>query len=131
MTENGRYAWRIWLPPLLVVMIMVCSVAYQDGRASRAPTGAQLILIFHSAAALLVRQRYPLAVAVVTVAAGVVLPVTAHHLVLVDVAAIVALYTLATLRGRRISWITGAAAAVALTAAAIPGRPMACSTSAT
>ncbi|MEU8663209.1 sensor histidine kinase [Actinoplanes philippinensis] len=121
-TSPGRWAWRIWGPPPAVTMIMIASVAY-SGDAWLVPTGAQLILILHGAAALAFRMRYPVAVAVVTVAMGTALPLTAHHLILTDVASIVALYTLATLRDRRTAWTAAVLAAVALTGASAPWRP--------
>jgi len=120
VTGPGRAGWRVWLPPLIVTMIMICTVAYQDGRPRLVPSGAELILIFHAAAALLFRFRYPVAVAVVTVATGVVFPAALHHPMQIDVAVIVALYTLATLRGRRVAWTTGVLAAMALTGASAP-----------
>ncbi|MEU4242633.1 histidine kinase [Actinoplanes sp. NPDC026619] len=120
MAERGRAAWRIWAPPLLAILIMMAAVAYRDGHFWRTPTSAQLILILHGALALLFRLRFPVAVTIVAVAAGAALPLVAGHLVLVDVPAVVALYTLATLRGRRTAWTAGIVAAVALTAAIAP-----------
>ncbi|WP_436534461.1 sensor histidine kinase [Actinoplanes sp. HUAS TT8] len=120
MTDRGRWAWRIWAPPLLVIMIMMATVAYRNGVLARTPSGLQLIVILIGALALLFRLRQPLAVTIVAVLAGVALPFTNGHLVLVDVAAVVALYTLATLRDRRTVWTTGALAAVALSATWIP-----------
>jgi signal transduction histidine kinase len=121
-TSPGRWVWRLWGPSLAVTMIMIASVAY-SGDDWLVPTGAQLILILNGAAALAFRMRFPVAVTVVTVAMGTALPLTAHHLILTDVASIVALYTLATVRGRRTAWIAAAAAAVALTASSAPWRP--------
>ncbi|BAL88262.1 putative two-component system sensor kinase [Actinoplanes missouriensis 431] len=120
MTGTGRYAWRVWAPPILTVMIMMAAVAYQRGHLLRSPTDGQLILILLGATALLFRLRSPAAVTAVTVLTGTALPLAGGHLVLMDVAAVVALYTLATLRDRRTAWTAGVLAAVSLTAAAIP-----------
>ncbi|MEU8238283.1 histidine kinase [Actinoplanes missouriensis] len=120
MTRTGRYAWRVWAPPVLTVMIMMAAVAYQRGHLLRSPTDGQLILILLGATALLFRLRCPAAVTAVTVLTGIGLPLAGGHLVLMDVAAVVALYTLATLRDRRTAWTAGVIAAVSLTAAAIP-----------
>ncbi|MBB2948860.1 signal transduction histidine kinase [Actinoplanes lutulentus] len=120
----GRAAWRIWVPPLAVTMIMMATLSYPgaDGVWNK-PDGTQLILILHGSLALLFRLRYPLAVTIVTIAAGAALPLTAHHLVLVNVASVVALYTLANLRSRRTAMLAGVAAAVAMTASIAPWQP--------
>ncbi|KUL27534.1 sensor histidine kinase [Actinoplanes awajinensis] len=110
----------IWLPPLLVIMVMMAAVSYVGGHVSRRPGGLGLILVLTGAIALLFRLRHPVPVTVVTVLTGAALPLTAPHLVLVDVATIVALYTLATVRERRVARTAGVFAAVALTAAIIP-----------
>ncbi|BEL06516.1 histidine kinase [Actinoplanes sichuanensis] len=123
MIDTGRYAWRVWGPPLLVIMIMMATVSYQHGQVIRKPSDAQLILILTGALALLFRLWHPLPVTIVTVLAGVALPSAAGHLVLVDVAAVVAFYTLATRRDRRTAWVCGIVGAVALTAAAVPWQP--------
>ena len=123
MIEPGRAGWRIWLPPLLVITIMMVSLTYQDGRFSQKPTDPQLALVFINAVVLLFQFRHPVPVTVVTVLAGVALPFTAHHPVLVDVAAVVALYTLASLHERRIARASGLSAAMALTTAVIPWQP--------
>ncbi|MEU4157384.1 histidine kinase [Actinoplanes sp. NPDC026670] len=120
MNGAGRYAWRVWGPPLLVIMIMMAAVAYQHGQVVRSPSSAQLILILTGALALLFRLWHPLPVTIVTVLAGAALPSAAGHLVLVDVAAVVAFFTLATLRDRRTAWIAGVIGAGVLTAAAFP-----------
>ncbi|MEU4562684.1 histidine kinase [Actinoplanes sp. NPDC023936] len=120
MTGTGRYAWRVWAPPIITVMIMMATVAYQRGHVLRSPSDGQLVLILLGATALLFRLHSPAAVTAVAVLAGTALPLVGGHLVLVDVAAIVALYTLATLRDRRTAWTAGALAAVSLTAAALP-----------
>ncbi|HWS34719.1 MAG TPA: histidine kinase [Actinoplanes sp.] len=113
--------WRIWAPPLLVTMIMMASVAYH-GKTLTAPTGTQVIIILNGSAALLFRLRYPVAVTAWTVLAGVILPLTAEHLILIDAPSIVALYTLARYRDRRTAWTAGVLAAIALTAASAPWR---------
>ncbi|GIM96539.1 sensor histidine kinase [Paractinoplanes toevensis] len=114
---------RLWIAPLLVIMIMMATVSYSHGRPVFAPGGFQLILILTGAVALLFRYHFPVAVTAVTVVTGSLLPLTARHLVLIDVAAVVALYTLATLRDRRTAWTAGVLAAVALTAASLPWQP--------
>jgi signal transduction histidine kinase len=121
-TAPGRAAWRIWVPPLFTTMVMMAQISHRDGGLV-APTSWQLIIVLHGTMALLFRLRYPLAVTVVTILAGAALPLAAGHVVVADAAGIVALYTLATLRPRRTVVIAALAAAVAMTAAAVPWQP--------
>ncbi|MEH0421249.1 sensor histidine kinase [Streptomyces sp. B21-083] len=64
---------------------------------------------------LVVRSRWPLPVALVTLAASLTQMAFASHIALAPAAGLVALYTLATLGSRRTAWIVGIAAAVAIT----------------
>ncbi|XVU27817.1 sensor histidine kinase [Actinoplanes sp. CA-054009] len=119
----GRAAWRIWAAPLLTVLIMMAAVAWHGENTLVKPTTAQLVLIVAGALALLFRLRWPAPVAAVTVVCGSLLPLAAPHLVFIDVACVVAAYTVATLRPRRTAWTAGILATVALTAAIIPWQP--------
>ena len=119
----GRGAWRIWAPPLVVILIMMASLSVRADGSLSPPSGVQLIIVFHGALALLWRLRFPLTVTVVAVAAACTLPQVAPHVIATDAASIVALYTLATRRSRKLAWTTGIGAALALTAATIPWQP--------
>ena len=121
-TAPGRAAWRVWVPPLFTTMVMMAQLAHQDG-ALVAPNGWQVIIALHGTMALFFRLRYPLPVTVVTILAGVALPMAAGHAVVADAAGIVALYTLATLRPRRVVITAALAAAAAMTASAVPWTP--------
>ncbi|MFF5075509.1 sensor histidine kinase [Actinoplanes sp. NPDC000266] len=119
----GRAAWRIWAAPLLTVLIMMAATAWHDENTLVKPTAAQFVLILTGAIALLFRLWWPVPVAAVTVVCGALLPLFEPHLVFIDVACVVAAYTVATLRSRRTAWTTGILATVALTAAIIPWQP--------
>ncbi|SDS31479.1 sensor histidine kinase [Actinoplanes derwentensis] len=121
-TSPGRGAWRIWVPPLFTTLVMMAQISHQDGTLV-APTTWQLIIALHGTMSLFFRLRYPLAVTVVTILAGSLLPLTAGHVVVADAAGIVALYTLATLRPRRIVVAAALGAAAAMTASAVPWQP--------
>jgi signal transduction histidine kinase len=108
--EIGRPWWRVVIPPFLVVLLGTFMISYGD-TGLRRPAEAQLVLVILGAGALLFRLRHPPAVTVVTVLAGAALPMFAPHVVLVDVASCIALYTLATRAERR---TVGTAAAVAI-----------------
>ncbi|WP_143234612.1 sensor histidine kinase [Paractinoplanes atraurantiacus] len=119
----GRMAWRVWVPPLLVVMIELAMITYTDGAHLRdVPTG-ELILILHGAVALLWRLRFPVVVAIFTVLCGAALPMLPEHYVITDVASMVALYTVALSRPRRITIALAVFATVLLTASVVIWLP--------
>jgi signal transduction histidine kinase len=103
-------------------MVMMAQISHQVGTLVP-PNSWQLIIALHGTMALLFRLRFPLAATVVTMLAGAALPLAAGHVVVADAAGIVALYTLATLRPRRIAAAAAVAAAVVMTVSAISWRP--------
>ncbi|MET0425484.1 MAG: histidine kinase [Actinoplanes sp.] len=120
-----KNAWRIWLPPLLVIMVGMAQVAFARGRIPEPPTDGQLILVLTGALALLFRLHRPVEVTIVAVLTGAALPAFGQHLILIDVAAIVAVYTVASTRPRRTVVLTTLLAVVLLTASSaiwVPGH---------
>ncbi|MGI5176159.1 sensor histidine kinase [Dactylosporangium sp. CA-152071] len=110
---------------LVVVLIGLAQIAYGHGPGLFKPTIPQLVLVLVGAGALLVRQRHPRAVVVVTVLCGAALPAFPPHLVLADVPTMVALYTLALRAGRRTAAAYGAVAVLLLTGSSmwwLPGH---------
>jgi signal transduction histidine kinase len=97
-----------------VAIIEVATVAFSFGNHWRDPTGSQLILILAGSGTLLLRLRYPALVTVATVVCGVAFPMVAPHMVIFNAASVVALFTLATLGDRRLTWGAGVAAVVGL-----------------
>ncbi|MFD0578237.1 sensor histidine kinase [Dactylosporangium darangshiense] len=87
------------------------------------PPIPQVALLLIGALALLLRHRHPRTVAVVTTLCGAALPFIAPHTVVIDVATIVALYTVAAITDRRTAAILGILAAVLLTASSIRWLP--------
>ncbi|WP_435106246.1 sensor histidine kinase [Nocardiopsis synnemataformans] len=117
--------WHVVLPALFVTLVGVFQLSYRDEGEWATPNGWQVIVVLVASAALLLRYRRPMAVAWVTVVLGAVLPMIAPHVVSVDAASVVALYTMATRSSRRATWMTAATAAVLLTASAglwLPGH---------
>ncbi|MEV6350336.1 histidine kinase [Actinoplanes sp. NPDC051851] len=100
---------------LLVVLVFMAEVAWGGGDGLRAPTMWQLTCLVAGSGALIWRRRVPRAVAVVTMLCGAAMPATAPHLIIPDVATVVALYTVARHTDRRTAATLGAAAAVLLT----------------
>ncbi|MCK9873475.1 histidine kinase [Nocardiopsis dassonvillei] len=115
--------WHIVLPVLFVTLVGMFQLAYRAEGAWPAPNGWQLIVVLTANAALLLRYRRPLLVAWVTVVLGAVLPMITPHVVLVDAASVLALYTMATRADRRTAWTTALAAAVLLTSSAVLWLP--------
>lgn len=120
---SQRLVWRLGAPAALVAVIEIATVAYGFGTHWRDPTTAQLILILIGAGALLLRLRYPLVVAAVTVLCGVAFPMAAPHLVVFNTASVVALFTLATLGDRRATWAAASVALVALSISSALWQP--------
>jgi signal transduction histidine kinase len=118
-----RNAWRVWLPPLLAILIGMAQVAFARGRIPEPPTHGQLILVLAGALALLFRLHRPVEVTVVAALAGAALPIFGEHLILIDVAGIVAVYTVASTRPRRTVVLTTLLAAVLLTASSAIWAP--------
>jgi len=115
--------WRAAGLSLLVVLIGVAEIAYGHGPALYKPTIPQVAVILIGAGALLLRRRYPRSVAVVTILCGTALPIIAPHEVVVDAAAVVALYTVAVTTDRRTAAVLGVVAATLLTASSMLWLP--------
>src|SRR5690349_19468272 len=104
---------------LIVVLIGISQIAFSSDPGSHRPTVAQTVLVTLGAAALLVRRRFPRSVAVVATLCGAALPIVAPHLVVADVATIVAIYTVAEATNRRTAVTLGVVAAALLTASSL------------
>ena len=104
------------LPPLLVVLVSMFQLSYRGEGDWAKPDGWPLVVALAAGTVLLLRYRHPALVAWVTVLLGVALPFGAPHVVVVDTASVLALYTLATRAHRRVTWPAAAAAIVLLTA---------------
>lgn len=102
--------------PLLVVLIFMAEVAWGQGDGLHSPTDWQLNLLVAASGALFLRRKFPRAVAGVTMVCGALFPAWTPHLIIPDVATMVALYTVGRHTDRRTGLIVGAAAAVLLTA---------------
>ncbi|MFD9444690.1 sensor histidine kinase [Streptomyces sp. NPDC060006] len=116
--------WRQWLARHdrvsdalpAVPLIVVAAAATAVGESSwHEPHWEAALWAALSCLPLVVRSRWPLNVALVTLAGGLTLTALAPNLVLAPAAGLVALYTLATLGNRRTAWTVGVAAAVAIT----------------
>ncbi|KAK1177914.1 histidine kinase [Streptomyces sp. NBS 14/10] len=105
----------------LIVLVQV--IAALVDRTWQAPHPVRVVLILLGATLLLWRRRQPLLVAVLTVLADSAMLILPPHQSWLPMASLIALYTLATHRERRISFSVGAAAGVWLTAASTLARP--------
>jgi len=119
----GRAWWWIVGPALAVVLTEMFLVSYGAGPSLKDPTEAQLILVLTAGLLLLFRRLYPLPVTILVVLCGSAMPLFPPHLIIVDVASAVALYTLATLADRRTAWLTGAVAVIFLILSSAPWQP--------
>ncbi|MET8982782.1 sensor histidine kinase [Streptomyces sp. NPDC004539] len=119
-----RMVWRQWLarhdrvrdalPAVPLAVIAVAATAV--GKSSwHEPHWAEALWTALSCAPLVVRSKWPLGVALVTLANGLTLMAFAPGTVAAPAAGLVALYTLAVLGERRTAWAVGVAAAVAIT----------------
>ncbi|BCY08539.1 sensor histidine kinase [Actinoplanes sp. L3-i22] len=102
--------------PLLVVLVFMAEVAWGQGTGLHAPTTWQLIFLVAGAGALFWRRRFPRTSAVAAMVCGAAFPAAAPHLIIPDVATMVALYTVARHTDRRTATILATVAAVLLTA---------------
>ncbi|MEU1077117.1 MULTISPECIES: histidine kinase [unclassified Streptomyces] len=115
--------WRQWLArhdritdalpaaPLVVIAAAATAVG-QDGW--HEPRWHEVTWTALSCMPLAFRSRWPLAVALFTVAGDLTLMAVASHIAPTPAASLIALYTLALLGGRRTAWTVGTAAAVAI-----------------
>lgn len=106
----------------LIVLMQVIAASLVD-RTWQAPHPVRVALILLSSVLLLWRRRQPVLVAVLTVLADSAMLTLSPHQSWLPMAGLVALYTLATHRERRISFSVGAAAGLWLTAASALARP--------
>ncbi|MBQ0916565.1 sensor histidine kinase [Streptomyces sp. RM99] len=106
----------------LIVLMQVIAASLVDNT-WQAPHPVRIVLILLSATLLLWRHRQPLPVAVLTVLTDSAMLILPPHQSWLPMAGLVALYTLATHRERRISFSVGAAAGLWLTTASVLARP--------
>lgn len=115
--------WRQWLarhdritdalPAVpLVVIAAAATAAGQDGW--QEPRWHEVVWTALSCMPLAFRSRWPLGVALFTVAGDLTLMAVAPHIAPTPAASLIALYTLALLGSRRTAWTVGVAAAVAI-----------------
>ncbi|MGW2572754.1 sensor histidine kinase [Streptomyces sp. NPDC001537] len=119
-----RMVWRQWLarhdrvrdalPALPLILVSMAATAVGTS-AWHEPHWREAVWTALSCVPLVVRSRWPLTVALVTLAGELTLMAVASHNSLTPAASLVALYTLAVLGSRRTAWIVGIAAAVAIT----------------
>jgi signal transduction histidine kinase len=116
--------WRQWLArhdritdvlpavPLLVIAV-AATAAGQDGW--QEPRWHEVVWTALSCVPLAFRSRWPLGVALFTVAGDLTLMAVAPHIAPTPAASLIALYTLALRGSRRTAWIVGSVSAVAIT----------------
>jgi signal transduction histidine kinase len=116
--------WRQWLSrhdrirdvlPAVPVVIVSAAATAVGKSAWHEPRWDEVVWTALSCLPLVVRTRWPLPVALFTLAGDLTLMAFASHSSPAPAASLVALYTLATLSGRRTAWTVGVAAAVAIT----------------
>ncbi|MEU3334647.1 histidine kinase [Streptomyces sp. NPDC006668] len=119
-----RMVWRQWLArhdrisdalpaiPLILIATAATAVAKSGWHEPRWAETAWAAL---SCLPLVVRTRWPLGVALVTLALDLTLMTVAPHSATTPMASLVALYTLANRGSRRTAWVLGVATAVAIT----------------
>jgi signal transduction histidine kinase len=116
--------WRQWLarhdriadsvPAVpLVVIAAAATAAGKDGW--QEPRWHEVVWTALSCMPLAFRSRWPLGVALFTLAGDLTLMAVASHISPTPAASLIALYTLALLGTRRTAWTVGVAAAVAIT----------------
>jgi signal transduction histidine kinase len=99
-----------------VPLILIATAATAVGNSGwHEPRWIEVAWAALSCLPLVVRSRWPLGVALVTLALDLTLVAVAPHSATTPTASLVALYTLATRSSRRTAWAVGLAAAVAIT----------------
>ncbi|WP_328435234.1 sensor histidine kinase [Streptomyces sp. NBC_00425] len=116
--------WRQWLarhdrirdalPAVPLIVIAVAATAVGPSHWHE-PRWDEVVWTALSCVPLAFRSRWPLGVALFTLAGDLTLMAVASHISPTPGASLVALYTLALLGNRRTAWIVGALAAVAIT----------------
>ncbi|AVV46348.1 two-component sensor histidine kinase [Streptomyces sp. P3] len=116
--------WRQWLArhdrirdalpavPLIVIATAATAVGKNDWHE---PRWDEVVWMALSCVPLAFRSRWPLGVAVFTLAGDLTLMAVASHIAPTPAASLVALYTLAVHGSRRTAWSVGVAAGVAIT----------------
>ncbi|GAA0337899.1 histidine kinase [Streptomyces turgidiscabies] len=117
--------WQQWLsrhdrirdalPVVPVIVISAAATAASGDSGWHEPRWDDAVWTALSCLPLVVRSRWPLPVALLTLAGDLTLMAFASDVTLAPAASLVALYTLAVLGSRRTAWIVGLAAAVAIT----------------
>ncbi|KMS75911.1 histidine kinase [Streptomyces viridochromogenes] len=117
--------WRQWLArhdrikdalpavPLIVIAAAATAAVGKDGW--QEPRWHEVVWTTLSCVPLAFRSRWPLGVALFTLAGDLTLMAVASHISPAPGASLIALYTLALLGSRRTAWTVGAASAVAIT----------------
>ncbi|WEH13263.1 histidine kinase [Streptomyces sp. VNUA24] len=116
--------WRQWLaghdrirdvlPAVPLILIAAAATAVGDS-GWHEPRWDEVVWTALSCVPLAFRSRWPLAVALFTLAGDLTLMAVASHISPTPAATLVALYTLALHGSRRTAWIVGSTAAVAVT----------------
>ncbi|MFI6375672.1 sensor histidine kinase [Streptomyces sp. NPDC050546] len=116
--------WRQWLArhdrisdalpavPLLVIAAAATAVGKSNWHE---PRWGEVVWTALSCVPLAFRSRWPLGIALFTLAGDLTLMAVASHIAPTPAASLIALYTLALLGSRRTAWTVGVAAAVAIT----------------
>ncbi|GAA2303126.1 histidine kinase [Streptomyces hawaiiensis] len=116
--------WRQWLArhdrikdalPAVPLIVIAAAATAVGPSAWHEPRWDEVVWTALSCVPLAFRSRWPLGVALFTVAGDLTLMAVASHIAPTPAASLVALYTLATLGSRRTAWIVGSVAAVAIT----------------
>jgi signal transduction histidine kinase len=105
---------RDGLPATVVIVVAVGAAAAGDS-GWHAPRAAGVALVALSCVPLVFRSRWPLPVAVLTLAVDLTVMALSPDHALTPAASLVALYTLATRSSRRTAWIFGTTASLAIT----------------
>ncbi len=107
---DRRVRWPVDVAVAAVVAVPTMADAWWNQPGTRAADGLTYLLVAVSLAALLVRRRWPLPVAVFCATAWMVLVLLGHRGELLNLPSVVALYTVALRGSRRRSLLVGVAA---------------------
>ena len=103
-------------PAVALAVVFLVAPAFGEQGWTSADTGPALLAVA-SCLPLVVRSRWPLAVLAATVALDILRITVTPEFEITPAASLVALYTLASLRGRWLAWPAGIASAALITAA--------------
>ncbi|MFC9682089.1 sensor histidine kinase [Streptomyces sp. NPDC056948] len=116
--------WRQWLArhdrikdvlPAVPLIVIAASATAIGTSGWHEPRWDEVVWTALSCVPLAFRSRWPLGVALFTLAGDLTLMVVASHIAPTPAASLVALYTLAVRGSRRTAWLVGSVAAVAIT----------------